>query len=217
MLLNMAPLKDIFFRPPASAGGILKLPLVTLAIVLLSIPLSVSPELFQFSYFDRSLIEQGQVWRLITGHLSHTSPSHLGWDLLAFVIAAGYLELSSRRVMLTSLLTGMISVDVLLLSPWSGVSSYAGLSGLLFSPLLISLLIFARRQASLNGWLPLLLCMAKLIWEQFSQQALLSQSPWPPYPAAHLAGAIGGVLIIKNALQLSRSGYNAKTAQPQQE
>lgn len=201
MFINMAPLKDTFFRPPASAGGILQLPLVTLAIVLLSVPLSVSPELFQLGYFDRSLIEQGQVWRLITGHLSHTSLNHLGWDLVAFAVAAGYLELNSRRALLVSLITGVISVDALLLSPWAEISSYAGLSGLLFAPLLISLVIFARKQPSLIGWLPLLLCMAKLIWEQFSQQALLSQSPWPPYPAAHLAGAIGGILISKIAMR----------------
>ncbi|WP_299203568.1 rhombosortase [uncultured Amphritea sp.] len=196
MLINLTQLSSIFRPPPASAGGTFQLPLVTLAILLLSVPLSVSADLFQLGYFDRSLIEQGQLWRLITGHLCHTSPSHLKWDLLAFAVAAGYLELNSRRVLLASLLTGVISVDALLLSSWAGISSYAGLSGLLFAPLLISLVIFARKQPYLTGWLPLLICMAKLIWEQFSLQALLSQSPWPPYPAAHLAGSFGGLLCL---------------------
>ncbi len=180
--------------PPASAGGSAQLPLVTLTILLLSLPFSLSGALFQLGCFDRTLIQQGQFWRLITGHLCHTSLSHLGWDLLAFVVAAGYLELKTRKTLLASLLFGIICVDALLLSPFADISRYAGLSGLLFAPLLISLVIFARQQTSLTGWIPLLLCIVKLIWEQFSQQALLSNSPWPPYPAAHLAGALGAVL-----------------------
>ena len=182
--------------PPATAGGILRLPLITLTLLLCSPPLSLSADLFQLSYFDRSLIHQGQLWRLVTGHLCHTSISHLGWDLLAFAVAAGYLELHSRRVLQASLLAGLIILDMLLLSPWSEVTRYAGLSGLLFAPLVISLFIFARKQPSLNGWLPMLICLSKLIWEQFSQQALLSLSPWPPYPAAHIAGFLAGVLVL---------------------
>ena len=182
--------------PPATAGGTLRLPLITLALLLCSLPLSLSADLFQLSYFDRSLIHEGQLWRLITGHLCHTSISHLSWDLLAFAIAAGYLELQSRRVLLAALLAGLTILDMLLLSPWAEVTRYAGLSGLLFAPLVISLFIFARKQPSLNGWLPMLICLGKLIWEQFSQHTLLSQSPWPPYPAAHIAGFLAGVLIL---------------------
>lgn len=194
--MNLWLYKSLKITPPASAGGLTSLPLVTLGIILLALPFSLSPDLFQLGYFDQILIGEGQLWRLISGHLSHTSTSHMGWDILAFALAAGYLERHSKRVLLLSLLGGLITVNGLLLSPWSGVGSYAGLSGLLFAPLFISLLIFALKQPSVNGWLPMLICMGKVIWEQFSGQALLSQSPWPPYPAAHLAGVIGGLLCL---------------------
>ncbi|WP_417222943.1 rhombosortase [Amphritea sp.] len=183
-------------EPPVNAGGAFNGPWITLIIILLSLPLSLVPSFFELGYFDQQLIQQGQLWRLLTGHLSHTSLSHLQWDLLAFAIAAGYLELHSRRLLLATLLTGLIMLDTHLLSPAAGISQYAGLSGLLFAPLLISLVIFARKQSAINGWLPLLICLGKLIWEQFSQQALLSQSAWPAYPIAHLLGALAGLMVL---------------------
>ena len=183
-------------QPPANAGGVCCIPVITLSIIFLAFPFSLSTELFRLAYFDQRLISEGELWRLVSGHLSHTSTSHLSWDILAFALAAGYLERHSKRLLLLSLLGGLIAVNGLLLSPWSGVGSYAGLSGILFAPLFLSLLIFARKQPSLNGWLPMLICIGKVIWEQFSGQALLSQSPWPPYPAAHLAGLVGGISVM---------------------
>lgn len=195
-------LAKIFNRkePPVSAGGTFSWPWITLAVILLSLPFSLTPSLFKLGYFDQQLIQQGQLWRLLTGHISHTSLSHLQWDLLAFAIAAGYLELHSRRLLLAALLTGLILLDTHLLSPLASISQYAGLSGILFAPLLISLVIFARKQPAINSWLPLLICLTKLIWEQFSQQALLSQSPWPAYPFAHLLGALAGLIVLIGVL-----------------
>lgn len=183
-------------EPPVNTGGSFNRPWVTLTVILLSLPFSLEASFFELGYFDQQLIQQGQLWRLLTGHLSHTSLSHLQWDLLAFAVAAGYLEWHSRRLLLATLLTSLILLDTHLLSPAAGIHQYAGLSGLLFAPLLISLVIFARKQSATNGWLPLIICLGKLIWEQFSQQTLLSQNAWPAYPAAHLLGALAGLMVL---------------------
>lgn len=172
------------------------LPWLTVVMASLAIGFSLSDNLFVQGYFDRQQIYSGQFWRLITGHVTHTSVSHLSWDLLAFCLTAGYLEFHSRKQLIMSLAAGLIAVDLLLLSSWASIEAYAGLSGLLFAPLVPALFIFARKQGGYSGWLPLAVCFMKLIWEQFSQQALFSQSNWPPYPAAHLAGFIGGVVIM---------------------
>ena len=41
---------------------------------------------------DRTAVGQGEVWRLLTGHLLHYTPRHLGWDLLAFLLLGGWCE-----------------------------------------------------------------------------------------------------------------------------
>ncbi|GGK67539.1 hypothetical protein GCM10007941_17030 [Amphritea balenae] len=172
--------------------------------IMISTLLSQSPELFQLSYFDRELISEGQFWRLVSGHFSHTSLSHLGWDLLAFSLAAGYLERHSRKLLFISLAAAIVTVDALLLSDWAMITRYAGLSGILFSPLIFSLVIFALKQPSATGWLPLAICLIKLIWEQFSQVTLFSQSPWPAYPAAHLAGTVGALVCLAILISFPR-------------
>ena len=172
------------------------LPWLTTVIACLATAFSLSDFLFVQGYFNKQLIHSGEIWRLLTGHITHTSLSHLSWDLLAFFVAASYLEYHNRKLLVISLAAGLIAVDLLLLSPWASIQSYAGLSGLLFAPLVPALFIFARKQADYSGWLPLGICLIKLIWELCSQQALFSQSNWPPYPAAHLAGFLGGVLVI---------------------
>ncbi|MDO6563160.1 rhombosortase [Amphritea sp. 1_MG-2023] len=191
-------------EPPVNAGGACR-PWVTLTIILLSLPFSLAPPLFELGYFDQALIQQGQFWRLLTGHLSHTSLSHLQWDLLAFALAAGYLERHSRTLLLLSLLAAITLLDLHLLSNGATIQRYAGLSGILFAPLIISLVLFAQQQSSINGWLPLLICLSKLVWELGSQQALLSQSPWPAYPLAHLIGALAGFIILLHKNRLKKA------------
>ncbi|WP_432473596.1 rhombosortase [Amphritea sp. HPY] len=179
--------------PPAPAGGKkLPLPWFSILIALLTLPLSLSDSGFNFAYFDTQLINAGQYWRLFSGHLSHISPSHLLWDLIAFLLASCYLEYHNRRLAVLSVSAGICSVNLLLISDIASINSYAGLSGLLFAPLTISLIMFGIRSRSATGWLPLLICTVKVIGESISGVSLLSDSLWPPYPPAHLAGILGG-------------------------
>ena len=36
--------------------------------------------------FDHARVAQGEVWRLLSGHLVHSDAAHLAWNLAAFVI-----------------------------------------------------------------------------------------------------------------------------------
>lgn len=147
--------------------------------------------------FDLHAINhQGEWWRLITGHLVHSSSSHLFWDLCAFTGVSWYLERHAPTLLLPSWLAGIAAVNLLLMSPLSELSYYCGLSGLLFAPLLIALFQFQKQVGGLTGYLPLLVTGAKLSWELFSSQHFLVQSDWAPYPEAHLAGLAGGLLMM---------------------
>lgn len=169
---------------------------LTLSLALTALSLSLTELAFYNSYFDRQLIWQGQYWRLLSGHFTHTSLSHMGWDLIAFTLAVGYVEQRSRTLALICLTAGTLSVNLLLLSPVAEVGRYAGLSGMLFAPLTIALVHFAVTRGTPEAWLPALICLIKLVMEQVSGTALLSQSPWPPYTAAHIAGTAGGLALL---------------------
>lgn len=210
----MNTLAQYFRSLPAQAGGAWGLPWISLSIALLSLPLSLSVTGFNFGYFDLQLIQSGQFWRLLSGHLSHTSPSHLLWDLIAFLLATAYLEYHSRSLALLTIIAGVSGVDLLLISDIASINSYAGLSGMLFAPLTVSLILFGINSGSTTGWLPLLICAGKIVWETFSGSALLSDSLWPPYPPAHIAGIAAGLtslILLQGYLYILRQWHSVKS------
>ncbi|MDI3325039.1 rhombosortase [Pontibacterium granulatum] len=157
--------------------------------------------------FDLNAItHQGEWWRLITGHLVHSNSSHLFWDLCAFAAVSCYLERHTPALLLPSWLAGLISVNLLLMSPLSELSYYCGLSGMLFAPLIVALFQFQKQIGGLIGYLPLLVTGAKLGRELISSKYFLVQSEWAPYPEAHLAGLMGGLLLMAAVTIRSRLG-----------
>lgn len=175
------------------AAGLV-VPWITMAITLFSVLLSLMPDALVLFCFDTVAIEQGEWWRLISGHLVHSSFDHLWWDTLAFFCVGCYLEVKSPKLLLTALLLGLVTVNGLLLSPWSSLLYYCGLSGLLFAPLTLALWVHWQSNKGLFSVIPLLVCLAKVIWECSLKSTLLVASGWPAYPQSHLAGIVGGLL-----------------------
>ncbi len=180
-------------RPaPAGAGQ----PFVTLLVLISAIGLTYLPGAFELTLFDRYAIAQGEWWRLLSGHFTHTGSSHLGWDLLAAAIATGYLEKYHRALAISALVSGIVSVNLLLLSPFSNLQFYCGLSGVLFAPLTVIIIQIGVQHRSIIGWLPALTCAGKVTWELCTAQSLLVTSVWPAYPLAHVAGMVGGIVAL---------------------
>jgi len=171
-----------------------RVPWFTLVITLCAVLLSLATDTLMMFCFDRVAIEHGEWWRLITGHLVHSSFDHLWWDVLAFFCVGWYLEVKSLKLLLIALLSGFVMVNGLLLSAWSPLLYYCGLSGLLFAPLTLALWLHWQRNKGLFGVIPLLICLGKVIWECSQQSTLLVSSGWPAYPQSHLAGIVGGLL-----------------------
>lgn len=145
--------------------------------------------------FDRAAVEAGQWWRLITGHLIHSDPSHLGWDLAGLLVLGWLFErqLTTRRFLVV-LLFGAAAVDVWL---WWGPAPlrYCGMSGFL-NTLLAGGLVWQWRTN--RGWLVLVVgfgAVMKIVWETLQGQALLTATAWPSVPLAHAAGFAGGILL----------------------
>lgn len=173
----------------------LTFPWISVAFTLVSIALSMYPSGLMHFCFDAQAIAQGEWWRLLTGHLVHSSAEHLIWDALAFFCVGVYVEVNSSRLLAMSLLAGLLSVDLLLLSAWSPLLFYCGLSGILFAPLAVALWLHWQNSRGLLSVAPMMICAGKIIWELVQQNNLLVNSGWPAYPPAHLAGIVGGLLV----------------------
>jgi rhomboid family GlyGly-CTERM serine protease len=103
----------------ASALG--RVPWITVAIACIAI---LIPGRFEY---DRAAILRGEVWRLVTGHLTHWSPDHLLWDVVAFV-ALGIVCERRHGLFGVTLLASAVAVSLFLLIACPEIASYRGLS-----------------------------------------------------------------------------------------
>ncbi|MBO6558761.1 MAG: rhombosortase [Pseudomonadales bacterium] len=146
--------------------------------------------------YDLPLIEQGEIWRLITGNLAHLNWSHLGLNLLG-VLFLWLLHGDDYKVIhyfTVAFVAGIaVTLGLLLLNP--AVETYAGLSGVLHGLLAWGVILdfLARRKTAfiLAGGL-----IAKLIYEAYQGPDSASQSLLnaPVIIEAHLYGTIGGLM-----------------------
>ncbi len=154
---------------------------------------------------DRSIPWYTEPWRLWAAHLTHSDLGHLTRDVAGLLLVGWLYEplivdgMGRRYWILLG--GGAVLIDLAVLTFVPELDRYCGLSGL------INLLIGAGTLAAFAkpGNLVLvcfgLLVLVKVIYEQFSGDALLTNADWPAVPEAHLAGLIAGAVI-----QAARAG-----------
>ncbi|WP_231569096.1 rhombosortase [Photobacterium gaetbulicola] len=146
--------------------------------------------------WQRAAIEQGEVWRLISGNLTHTNWPHmimnsLGLAIITFIFRR-YLSVE-RLALLILAIAGFIGVT-LWLSP---MTWYAGLSGVLHGLFAWGAVQDIKAKDKL-GWVLLVGVSAKVIAEQISGGSASSAELIGARVAveAHLAGVLGGLLFV---------------------
>ena len=147
-------------------------------------------------YFSASDILQGETWRLVSGHFMHADLQHLVWNCLGLAVLGTLLEYRSRGLLVASLGVGIIFVNALLLTPFSRLDYYCGLSGVLNTLLLVALWLEWR---STRSWLIILIacgCIAKVVVEVSQGTSIVTHISWPPYAWSHVAGLSGGFVLI---------------------
>ena len=182
----------------ASHGG-QRLPWVTLGLLavsgLLYAVLGPAPDLL---VYDRAAVLDGQLWRLLTGHLVHLDGRHLAYNLGALG-CLGYLyetaaDGGSRRLLAAILGPAAIAVSGLLLLAAPATLFYCGLSALL-NALYAAVAVSFWRQSGKAVWLLLIPAgLAKIAWEAMNGPIFSSGLVWPPHLGAHLAGLLSGSL-----------------------
>jgi rhomboid family GlyGly-CTERM serine protease len=143
--------------------------------------------------YDRDALARYQLWRLLTAHLVH-----LGWrhTLLngAGVIVLWVLfarEFTPARWVWIALLAALF-IDLSLWLRHPEILWYLGASGVLHGVWAAGACALYRRADNLGAAL-LLLLVVKLIYEQQSGDSLFDRD-LRLVPAAHLAGALGGLI-----------------------
>jgi rhomboid family GlyGly-CTERM serine protease len=116
---------------------------VALVIPFMVLLQAIGPEYLRYQH---NLVEQGQLWRLLSAHWVHVGWMHLLLNAFGLIICVSLTHpgWSTARWLLYSVVLG-IGIALLLMLNNPEVSDYAGLSGVLFGLyLLAALSLYAR-------------------------------------------------------------------------
>lgn len=137
-----------------------------------------------------------RLWQWLTAHFVHINAEHIILNLAALMILGSIIEQTSRKVLGLALFAGIISVNIYL-SSFFQMNAYAGMSGAL-NALLIIALYFLYKQPGYRvaSVLTLIASIIKIGIEYAFDLSVMSNLPWPAVPEAHLAGLIGGSILV---------------------
>jgi rhomboid family GlyGly-CTERM serine protease len=179
-----------------------------LAISLLCVTFSLLPEAWQgVLEYRRDVALSGQLWRLLSAHLTHLNWPHLLMNLAGLWLIWALFLSRERSLSLCLVIWPLLMLGTALgLMGWHAeIAWYRGLSGALHGLLLLSLLR-VRAWKTLSGGALLFLFCAKLLWEQLlgpvtGSDALIEGRV---IVESHLYGTLSGGIIWL----LERSRYH---------
>jgi rhomboid family GlyGly-CTERM serine protease len=151
-------------------------------------------ELRVLGRYQRDALENGEVWRLVTGHLVHLGLGHLWPNLAALAVIGALFDGVFRNADWWRLFAaGAIAIDLGLYLLDPDVLWYVGLSGVLHGFVAAGALALCLERQTI-GFVLALGVGGKLAYEQFvGPVPFTAQSVGGPVVvAAHLYGAAGG-------------------------
>ena len=170
-----------------------KLWIVLLLLCFLIQLLHLSP----FFRFDRQLIEQWQIWRVISAHLTHLNWSHYLLNMAGLgMVAVFFSNYKSTAYWIGALffISLVCSAGMLIDNQ---LDRYVGFSGVLHGLFIIGGR-WEMQRYKLSGVMLLVIIIGKLIWEQMYGALPGSESMTGGRVAinAHLYGALGGAIYL---------------------
>ena len=149
-----------------------------------------------FFLYQKELLEQGQLWRLFSGHFVHLNNKHLILNLIAWVVIffLGINYLSSLKwVALLFILTLSISIGLYYIVP--AIIFYGGLSGVLHGYFAYILVEWIKNKQKI-AWFILFFLIAKVLSENFSDIGASTAGYLDIQVVAevHLIGVLVGIL-----------------------
>lgn len=157
-----------------------------------------SPDTVQVTLeYNRLAIANGELWRLLSGHLLHSNLPHLLLNLVGlFVIMLLYAPLSKRLAFVWQVILLSLGTSIGLWFFAGQIDIYVGLSGVLHGVLCFGAVLDIR-QGYRSGWLILLGVASKLAYEQYygPDAELAAIIAAQVAIDAHRYGAICGLLL----------------------
>ena len=160
----------------------------------------VLPGAAEYLIYNRSAVLSGEIWRLITGHSVHYSPSHLAYNLVALAIISAIIELqeSHRLFLLYTVSALLIGISLLAFRP--DLYYFAGASGVASA----AVAYCALSGLSTSGpWRAvclavLVLLVGKISWEFLGPGSSLVgvSGDFVVVPLSHAVGAVSGLLMF---------------------
>lgn len=169
-------------------------PLLLVAVLCLGLALG-GDAARMWARYDRAGLVQGEVWRLVTGHLVHLGWGHLWPNLLALGLLGWLLEgVLTPLQWLTVSLAAALAIDAGLYALDPAVQWYVGLSGVLHGYVACGAWLLFKRGSRLGALLGIGLA-AKLAFEHWWGPLPMTEvsAGGPVIVAAHLYGAAGGL------------------------
>ena len=160
----------------------------------------------EFLRFERSAIANGEIWRLLTGHLVHLGPTHAvlnvaGLLLVWYLVGRDLLE----RQWLWVIGASIVAIDAGLWFLNTRLDWYVGLSGILHGMLaagVVAGFLAKRLESSIIG----IIVGAKLAFEQLVGPLPGSESTsgGAVVVDAHLYGVVGGIVAAAVLIRVRR-------------
>lgn len=179
------------------------LPGASLALAVLSVAVFAVADAGRILDLDRGALARGEVWRLLTGHLTHWSFDHLAWDVLAFAVLGAACEIVDRRRFLLCLAVASVTISLGLVWLLPGIETYRGLSGVDASLLVLLTVSLARPGADGAPWIRIAgfgalgAFVAKVAFEVVTGRAVFVAAAGDvvTVPLAHVLGAAVGLAL----------------------
>ena len=179
----------------------LTFPALTLLLCGAAVVVFSAPILSGALIYDRVAITQGEWWRLVTGNLVHYSAAHLVYDLLAFSITGTLIEQQHRPHLGLLVLLAASLIGAVLWFVHPELRYYGGLSGVATAAV-VYLCLGGLNVRGAWRWVCIAALAAlalKMGYESVTGESLTGQGglqqSFIPVPYAHVAGALGALLL----------------------
>ena len=174
---------------------------LTLMVMLITIIIYYLPGGFDLFVLDRMLVQQGEWWRLVSGHFTHYSFEHFFLNLLLFVPVSFVIERQKKFEYYLLIPILIIALDSYQWIFMKEMIRYAGLSGILtgIAGYLFLVEINKTVAVKIQWYILLFLLVLKILYEFYSHESVFiegQQQVFSVVPEVHAMSLVTAIIYF---------------------